>query len=70
MQLLRRPGFEDGETCQGKSVSASLTDLASRDPANFAQVHGTRCGAQCTGRHVWTRAAEGSHIPTLPDDPD
>src|SRR5262249_13311514 len=25
------------ETCQGESVSASLTDLASRDPANFPQ---------------------------------
>ena len=37
MQLLRRPGFQDGETCQGESVSASLTDLASRDPANFPQ---------------------------------
>jgi hypothetical protein len=35
MQLLRRPGFQDGETCQGESISASLTDLASRDPANF-----------------------------------
>jgi putative FmdB family regulatory protein len=30
MQLLRRPGFQDGETCQGESVSAGLTDLASR----------------------------------------
>jgi hypothetical protein len=28
MQLLRRPDFQDGETCQGESVSASLTDLA------------------------------------------
>jgi hypothetical protein len=37
MQLLRRPGFEDGETCQGESVSASLNDLASRAPANFPQ---------------------------------
>src|SRR5271170_3150868 len=37
MQLLRRPGFQDGETCQGESVSASLTDLASRAPANFPQ---------------------------------
>ena len=37
MQLLRRPGFQDGETCQGESVSASLTDLASRDPPNFPQ---------------------------------
>jgi hypothetical protein len=37
MQLLRRPGFQDGETCEGESVSASLTDLASRDPANFPQ---------------------------------
>src|SRR6266852_142840 len=27
----------EGETCQGESVSASLTDLASRDPANFPQ---------------------------------
>src|SRR5262249_26310703 len=25
MQLLRRPGFQDGETCQGETVSASLT---------------------------------------------
>jgi hypothetical protein len=32
MQLLRRPGCQDGETCQGESVSASLTDLASRNP--------------------------------------
>jgi hypothetical protein len=38
MQLLCRPGFQDGETCQGESASASLTDLASRDPANFPQV--------------------------------
>jgi hypothetical protein len=37
MQLLRRPGFQDGETCQGESVSASLTDLASQEPANFPQ---------------------------------
>ena len=37
MQLLRKPGFQDGETCQGESVAASLTDLASRDPANFPQ---------------------------------
>src|SRR6202161_2947179 len=37
MQLLRRPGFQNGETCQNESVSASLTDLASRDPANFPQ---------------------------------
>jgi hypothetical protein len=37
MQLLRRPGFQDGETCQGESVPASLTDHASRDPANFPQ---------------------------------
>jgi len=37
MQLLRRSGFQDGETCQGESVSASLTDLASRDPANLPQ---------------------------------
>jgi hypothetical protein len=35
MQLLRRPDFQDGQTCQGESVSASLTDLASRDPGNF-----------------------------------
>jgi hypothetical protein len=62
MQLLRRPGFQDGETCQGESISASLTDLASQDPGEFpssrpdflARVHGTRCGAQCTGRHVGT----------------
>jgi hypothetical protein len=27
MQLLRRPGYQDGETCQGEGVSASLTDL-------------------------------------------
>ena len=27
----------EGETCQGESVSASLTNLASRDPANFPQ---------------------------------
>ena len=42
MQLLRRPGFQDGETCQGESVSASLTDLASRLGKNsFAlQSHG------------------------------
>ena len=37
MQLLRGRGFQDGETCQGEGVSASLTDLASRDPANFPQ---------------------------------
>jgi hypothetical protein len=36
MQLLRRPGFQDGETCQGESVSASLTDLASPDPARIS----------------------------------
>jgi len=33
MQLLRRPGFQDGETCQGESVSASLTDLAQARPS-------------------------------------
>src|SRR5262249_26367000 len=27
-QLLRRPGFQDGKTCQGESVSASLTASA------------------------------------------
>src|SRR5580704_5286408 len=26
---------QEAETCEGESVSASLTDLASRDPANF-----------------------------------
>ena len=43
----------EAETCPGESVSASLTDLASRDPAKFPsnrpdflrQVHGARCGA-------------------------
>jgi hypothetical protein len=34
MQLLRRPGFQNGETSQGEGVSAGLTDLASREPAN------------------------------------
>jgi hypothetical protein len=66
MQLLRRPGCQDGETCQGESVSAGLTDLALRDPGEFpssrpdflTQVRGTRCGAQCTGRHVGAVTAE------------
>jgi hypothetical protein len=72
MQLLRRPGFQDGETRQGESVSASLTDLASRDPDEFpssrpdflAQVHGTRCGAQCTGRHVGAVTNASTTTPT------
>jgi hypothetical protein len=42
MQLLRRWGFQDGETRQGETVSASLTDRASRDPANFPQA--SSCG--------------------------
>jgi integrase len=30
-----RPGFQDGETREGESVSPGLTDLASRDPAGI-----------------------------------
>jgi hypothetical protein len=37
MQLLRKSGFQDGETRQGETVSAGLTDLASRDPADIPQ---------------------------------
>jgi hypothetical protein len=44
MQLLRRPGFQDGETCQVEAVSASLTDPASQDrrvslkPTRFSRI--------------------------------
>jgi hypothetical protein len=58
MQLLRRPGFQDGETCQGESVSASLTDLASQDPANFAQadpILPLKSMAPVAARNVGTR---------------
>ena len=34
MQLLRRPDFQDGQTCQGESVSASLRSRVAR-PGEF-----------------------------------
>jgi hypothetical protein len=77
MQLLRRPGFEDGETCQGKSVSASLTDLASRDPANFPQadpIFSLKCMAPVAARNAPAgtsgrerlRGATFRRFPTIP----
>jgi hypothetical protein len=77
MQLLRRPGFQDGETCQGESASASLTDLASRDPANFPQadpifslksmapVAARNAPAGTSGRRVlpWLWHAQGDRSP-------
>ena len=35
--LARSWMVQEGETCQGESDSASLTDLVSRDPTNFPQ---------------------------------
>jgi hypothetical protein len=39
MQLLRRPGFQDGETGKGESVSASLTNFASQVPSSIDGRH-------------------------------
>jgi len=57
----------EAETCPSESVSASLTDLGSRDPPNFPQadpdflrqVHGARCGAHAPAGTSGRRPSRG-----------
>jgi hypothetical protein len=55
MQLLRRPRFQDGETGQGESVSASLTNFASQVPSS---INGRRLGAPSGHLAAWPSLQE------------